>query len=328
MPSPRVVRYLNQFFGGIGGEDKADVPIEVRVGALGPGRGLEQQWAGAAHIVATIVGGDNFVATRSAEAEPAIRATLHAYQPNVLVAGPAFNAGRCGLACGVACCVASELGIANVTAMAPENPALAIYAKRLLTVPTGELASNMPRALPPLARLALKLARHEPLGSAAAEGFLPRGLRRDVWHAQIGAERAIALLKKRLGDEPFRSEMPIEQFDSVPPAPPLTSLADARLAVVSTGGIVPSGNPDRLREYNSMTWQRYPIGNLARLEPGTWEPISGARLRRRRHDPPQSSDGRRTRGSPRSNRPRLATGTLRLRRPSRPNSLCTRGLLK
>src|SRR5712692_11061446 len=131
----------------------------------------------------------------------------------------------------------------NVTAMAPENPALAVYAKRLLTVPTGDLASSMRRALPPLARLALKLARHEPLGSAALEGFLPRGLRRDVWHAQIGAERAIALLKQRLGGEPFRSELPIEQFEGVPPAPPLASLA-ARLAVVSTGGIVPTGNPD------------------------------------------------------------------------------------
>jgi betaine reductase len=277
MPSPpqRVVHYLNQFFGGIGGEDKADTPIEVRLGAVGPGRGLELQWGGAAQIVATIIGGDNFVATRPAEAEPAIRAALQEHQPDVLVAGPAFNAGRYGLACGVACTVAAELGIPSLIAMAPENPALAIYGKRVLTVPSGDLASSMPRALPPLAQLALKLARREPLGSAAAEGFLPRGLRRDVWHAQTAAERAIALLKQRLAGEPFRSELPIEQFDGVPPAQPLLSLVGARLAMVSTGGIVPTGNPDRLREYNSMTWKRYPIGDLARLEPGAWEPIHG-----------------------------------------------------
>jgi betaine reductase len=275
MQSARVVHYLNQFFGGIGGEDKADLPIEVRPGAVGPGRGLEQQWADAAHIVATIIGGDNLVATRPTEAEPSIRAALQQHQPDVLVAGPAFNAGRYGLACGVACAVAAELGIPSVTAMAPDNPALAIYAKRQYTVPTGDLASSMPRALPPLARLALKLARHETLGSAHLEGFLPRGLRRDVWHAQSGAQRAITLLKQRLAGEPFWSEMPIEQFEGVPPAPPLVSLTSARLAVVSTGGIVPSGNPDRLREYNSMTWKRYPIGDLARLEPGAWEPIHG-----------------------------------------------------
>jgi glycine reductase len=44
---------------------------------------------------------------------------------------------------------------------------------------------------------------------------------------------------------------------------------------VSTGGIVPKGNPDRLREYNSVAWKRYPIRELRRLEPGEWEPIHG-----------------------------------------------------
>jgi glycine reductase len=270
-----VVHYVNQFFGGIGGEDKADWPIEVRLGALGPGRGLEQHWAGAAHIVATVIGGDNFVASHAAEAEPLIRAAVQEHHPDVLVAGPAFNAGRYGLACGVACQVAAQLGIPHVTAMAPENPALAVYRKRLLVVPTGDLAASMPRALPPLARLALKLARRETLGSASEEGFLPRGLRRDVWHAHIAADRAISLLKQRLTGEPFTSEMPIEQFEGVAPAPPLASLSTARLALISTGGIVPAGNPDRLREYNSVTWKRYPIGELARMEAAAWEPIHG-----------------------------------------------------
>src|SRR5438876_12261271 len=114
----RVVHYMNQFFGGIGGEDMADAPIEVRLGAVGPGRGLEQQWAGAAQIVATIIGGDNFVATCAAEAESAIRAALQQHKPDVLVAGPAFNAGRYGMACGIACAVAHERKIPNVTAMA------------------------------------------------------------------------------------------------------------------------------------------------------------------------------------------------------------------
>jgi glycine reductase len=133
----------------------------------------------------------------------------------------------------------------------------------------------MPRALPPLAALALKLARREALGSAHQEGYLPRGLRRDVWHEQIGADRAIAMLLRRLRGEPFFSEMPIEQFDTVTPAAPLPSLATARVAVVSTGGIVPKGNPDRLREYNSVAWKRYAIADMPRLEPGAWEPIHG-----------------------------------------------------
>ncbi len=38
----RVVHYVNQFFGGIGGEDHAHVGVTVRAGAVGPGRVLEK----------------------------------------------------------------------------------------------------------------------------------------------------------------------------------------------------------------------------------------------------------------------------------------------
>jgi betaine reductase len=271
----RVVHYVNQFFGGIGGEEHADAPVEVRPGPVGPGRGLEQQWNDAAHVVATIVGGDNFVTTQAEQAETAIRAALKDLQPDVVIAGPAFNAGRYGLACGLVCRVAAELALPNLTGMSPENPAIAVYGKLMYTVPTGDLASSMPKALPPLARLAVKLGRRETLGSASEEGYLPRGIRRDVWHAQTAAQRAIALLKKRMAGEPFVSEMPIEQFEPVAPAAPLASLTNARVAIVSTGGIVPKGNPDRLREYNSVAWKRYRIADLDRLEPGAWEPIHG-----------------------------------------------------
>jgi len=196
-------------------------------------------------------------------------------KPDVVVAGPAFNAGRYGLACGLTCRTAIELGIPAVTAMSPENPALAMYGKRLYVVPTGDLAASMPKALPPLAGLAMKLARGEALGAAHAEGYLPRGLRRDVWHTETAAQRAVTMLKLRMANHPFASEMPIEQFESVPPAAPLQSLAGARLAIVSTGGIVPKGNPDRLREYNSVSWKRYRISELGCMEPGMWEPIHG-----------------------------------------------------
>jgi len=271
----RVVHYVNQFFGGVGGEEHADLPISLREGPIGPGRGLEQLWSGAAHIVTTLVGGDNFVSTNTDQAAATIRNALSEVKPDVVVAGPAFNAGRYGLACGLTCRTAQDLGIPNLTAMSPENPALAVYGKHLYAVPTGDLAASMAKALPPLARLALKLGRHDTLGSAQAEGYLPRGLRRDVWHTQTAARRAIDLLKKRIANEPFASEMPIEHFENVPPAAPLASLRTARVAVVSTGGIVPKGNPDRLREYNSVIWRRYPIGQLDRLEPDCWEPIHG-----------------------------------------------------
>ena len=37
----RVVHYINQFYAGIGGEEKADIKPEVREGFVGPGMGLK-----------------------------------------------------------------------------------------------------------------------------------------------------------------------------------------------------------------------------------------------------------------------------------------------
>ena len=37
----RIVHYLNQFFAGIGGEDRAETPPGARAGAVGPGLALQ-----------------------------------------------------------------------------------------------------------------------------------------------------------------------------------------------------------------------------------------------------------------------------------------------
>ena len=41
MGKVRVMHYVNQFFAGVGGEDKADVPLDFREGSLGPGNRLQ-----------------------------------------------------------------------------------------------------------------------------------------------------------------------------------------------------------------------------------------------------------------------------------------------
>ena len=47
----RVIHYINQFFAGIGGEDKADVGPEVREGVVGPGMAFKAALGGEAEIV-------------------------------------------------------------------------------------------------------------------------------------------------------------------------------------------------------------------------------------------------------------------------------------
>lgn len=60
MSKIRVVHYINQFFAGIGGEEKADIPPELREGIVGPGMALNKAFNGEAEIVATVICGDSY----------------------------------------------------------------------------------------------------------------------------------------------------------------------------------------------------------------------------------------------------------------------------
>ena len=58
----RIVHYLNQFYGQIGGEEFADQEPILREGIVGPGTGLQAVLGEKAEIVATIICGDNYFA--------------------------------------------------------------------------------------------------------------------------------------------------------------------------------------------------------------------------------------------------------------------------
>src|SRR5260370_41922533 len=147
----RLAHYLNQFFGGLGGENAADTPVLGRRGAVGPGIGLQHALGDRGEVVLTIVGGDTYVAEHEAEAALAIADCLREAQVDVLVAGPAFNAGRYGLACALPCLTAQrELALPSVTAMHPDNPAVEAHRPRLYVLPPPPTA---PALRPPFARL-------------------------------------------------------------------------------------------------------------------------------------------------------------------------------
>ena len=86
----RIVHILNQFFAGIGGEDKADIPVAVADGAVGAARGLQAQLADQGQVVATIYFGDNYFHEHKDDAIAALLAELDKQHPDVVVAGPAF----------------------------------------------------------------------------------------------------------------------------------------------------------------------------------------------------------------------------------------------
>ena len=196
----RVVHYLNQFFSGLGGEEQASHPITVQSGAMGPGTALQNLLQNA-EIVATIVCGDNWYHEHEPEFEEAVERILREWNPTVVVAGPAFNAGRYGLACGKACSVAwKKLGIPAVTAMAMESPGQTCTASEVYVVSVPGDRSRYANYASRGSRLAMKLARGEPLGPADEEGYLPRGARHNVQTGRTMSDRAVEMLlaKERL----------------------------------------------------------------------------------------------------------------------------------
>ena len=100
MAKLRVVHYINQFFAQIGGEEKADYAAELRVGEkVGPGVALAAEFGEEAEIVATIICGDSYFNENLDKAKAEIIEMVKSQKPDLFIAGPAFNAGRYGVAC-------------------------------------------------------------------------------------------------------------------------------------------------------------------------------------------------------------------------------------
>jgi glycine reductase len=272
MDPVRVLHYLNQFFAGRGGEEAAGLPVAFAEGAAGPGRLLQQRLGLAGRVIGTIVGGDAHVAEQPAAAMVAFVDLVRTHRPDVVVAGPAFESGRYGLACVRVCAAALECGVPAVAALHPANPGLALRAPGTLVVPAAAHVTGMAEAIERLARLAVRLGRREALGPAAAEGYLPTGDRRPVVHAEPGHSRALAMLVAKLAGRPFDSEMILVRPAPIAPAPALRDTGASRLALITSGGLVPRGNPDRMPQRYSRHRFEYGLPEHE-LVAGEWESV-------------------------------------------------------
>ena len=269
----KVVHYINQFFAGIGGEEKADIKPEFRNEVVGPGSALMQQFGEEAEIVGTVICGDSYLNENVEEATKVILEMVKAAKPDLFVAGPAFNAGRYGVACGtIGKAVKEQLGIPVVTAMYIENPGVDMYRKDLHIVSTTNSAAGMRKAIKPLAKLALKLGKKEVIGSPAEEGYHVRGVRQNYFAEKIGAERAVDMLVNKLKGEAFVTEYPMPNFDNVEPGAAIKDLSKAKIALVTSGGMVPSGNPDRIEASSAQKYGKYELDNMGETAHGGFDP--------------------------------------------------------
>ena len=271
----KVVHYINQFYAGKGGEEMANIPPEKVKGFVGPGMAFNAAFKGEAEIVATVFCGDSYF-NENKEAIDTVIAMIKEEQPDIVICGPAFNAGRYGVACGtVASEVKAQLGIPTLTGMYEENPGVDMFKSKTIIMKTKDSAAGMRMAVAAMAPVALRMAKGEELGSAAAEGYFPTGIRKGLFEEKRGSARAVDMLLKKLAGEEFETEYPMPQFDRVQPNPAVVDLAHAKVALVTSGGIVPKGNPDHIESSSASHYGKYDIDGVQVLTDKTYETAHG-----------------------------------------------------
>ena len=267
----RVVHYVNQFFAGVGGEDEAGAEPELREGAIGPGRRLASLLGDDHELVATIFCGDDYASGNPEFAPPLIEQAKQA-GAELLLAGPAFTSGRYGIACGRIVAAAAEADLPALAAMNPDNPGLAAAAGAPV-VESGVTAREMGPSLERLAAAARKLAAGEEL--SAEDGLIGTAARTNRMAEQSAAERSVDMLVRRLGGDREATEIPLPDFDQVTPAAPVADPSDALIALLTEGGFVPAGNPDRLESARATKWIRHSLEGRDSLEEGEFESVHG-----------------------------------------------------
>ena len=268
----RIVHYLNQFFGGKGGEEAADLAPHVQDGAVGPGRLLEQVMGEDAQVVRSLVVGDNYAAENLADATEWVLDAVRESGADLFVAGPCFEAGRYGVAAGALCAaVQAELGIPAVTGMAVENPGVDLYRQELYIVDSGASVNAMRDVLGKMAGIALKLRQGLAIGAPQEAGYIPRGMLRDAFVEHTAAERLVAMVAAKTRGEAYESEFTSATLPDTPAPAPIVDLSSAKVAIVTDGGLVPKGNPDDISPYAATNWGAYDISALDDLEGDNYE---------------------------------------------------------
>jgi len=268
----RIVHYLNQFFAGVGGEEKAGMALETRDGAVGPGKLFEQLIGGEARVALTLVCGDNYAVENQERMVAAAVQEIREANADLFIAGPCFQAGRYGMAAGALCsAVQSQLEIPVVASMSEENPGTDLYREMIYIVDSGAKAAKMREAIARLASLARKVTDKAPIGLPKEENYFPRGIIRDRFVDQTAGQRLVDMVLAKVKGQPFESEMAPTTFSPVPMPPGVKDLTRAKLLLITDGGLVPKGNPDNIQGSAATRWGSYRIDGCDDLKGEDYE---------------------------------------------------------
>lgn len=273
----QIVMYVNQFFGGLGGESKADVHPQFSENLSGTSLSLNKSLTHAC-VSRQLICGDTYFASNTEEALDEIGKLLDSIEFDLFIAGPAFMSGRYGIACATVCdYVHKRYHLPAITCMYEENPGLTYNYPGIYILKGSSTAAGMRTDLENLGRFTDRIANGDTILWADAEGYFSHGIRKQILlpPEETAAKRAFAMLQKKLSGAPYISELPFHNPASVPIAPAIKDMSKARIAFITTGGIVPSDNPDHIPGAAASTFGRYDISSISTMDSGKWISVSG-----------------------------------------------------
>jgi len=256
----RVVHYINQFFGQIGGEEAAGTGISVENAPVGPGLILDKALGERADVVCTIICGDNYFNENTEAALEEVVTIIKQQKPDMVFAGPAFNAGRYGVACGAICAeVKKELGIPAVTAMFEENPGREIYATDIFILKAPGNARKLSETVVRMAEFGYKLLDGTLERDPETEGFYERGWMVLKKYDDMASKRVVDMILKKVSGEPFKTEIGMPKNEKIESPVPVPDLKGAVVLLATDGALCPQGNPDGMKVGDSVVFYEYSI---------------------------------------------------------------------
>ncbi len=254
----KILYYVNQFFGQIGGEEKANYAPTFSSEAVQLVNQFSSQLVGG-EVIGTVICGDNYFNENKEQALKFIDEVFAKNKIDILVAGPSFNAGRYGVACAeLTNYVVEKYEIPVVSGCYKENPGLEMARLNAYIVETKDSAADMRKALPKMVAITNKIIAGEEL-DPASDGYFKQGKRKTILVDKIASKRAVEMLLDRLNGRDFTTEMPMPTFDKVTPGAAIKDLSKATIVLATTGGIVPIGNPDKIQSASARKWGKYSV---------------------------------------------------------------------
>lgn len=272
----KIVHYINQFFAGIGGEEFAFEPLSIREEAVGPGLAFKAAFGSDYEIVATIICGDNYFTENRERVLEEIMLHIEKYEPDLFIAGPAFNAGRYGPACGLICSeVKKRLGIPVVTGMYEENPGAEMYKKDCYIIKTKSSVTGMRTAVPSMVNLAKKLIERKEEPDPRTDGYLPRGFRKNTFVEKTGAERAVDMLLAKVHGKNYETELNLPPFEVIEPAKNIIDITKAKIALVTDAGLTDIKNERGLESARATKFLEFNINGMDKLSENEFCSVHG-----------------------------------------------------